>query len=184
MNLKKIKSKLRNARVTFDIGLSDVEIEDIEKKFGFKFPPDLREFLSFSLPTSDGWINWRDDNDDSIQERLNWPFEGICFDIENNEFWLDAWGNRPGALDECYRIARNAIDRAPILIPIYSHRYIPDKPCATGNPVFSVYQTDIILFGSNLENYFRNEFHRGFGRDGYQYDGSARNIDFWSELVG
>ena len=93
---------------------------------------------------------------------LDWPYEGMCFDIENNAFWLPAWGKKPSSLAECFAIARKAVDAAPKLIPVYSHRYIPDRPCLPGNPVFSVYQTDIIYYGSDLQNYLENEYHCDF----------------------
>jgi len=39
-------------------------------------------------------------------------------------------------------------------IPVYSHRYLPSEPKATGNPVLSVHQTDIIYYGNDLASYF------------------------------
>jgi hypothetical protein len=54
-----------------------------------------------------------------------------------------------------------------------------------GNPVFSVYQTDVIHYGSDLENYLQNEFSyhlRGPG-EYWQMEGQPREIDFWSMLV-
>src|SRR5437763_9349956 len=32
-------------RVEFDAGLTDAEVAAVEGQFGFRFPPDLREFL-------------------------------------------------------------------------------------------------------------------------------------------
>jgi hypothetical protein len=44
------------------------------------------------------------------------------------------------------------------MIPVYSHRYLPAEPCEAGNPVFSIYQTDIIHYGYDLADYFAREF--------------------------
>src|SRR5207245_1362409 len=46
------------------------------------------------------------------------------------------------------------------LIPVCSQRYLPDDPPLAGNPVFSIYQTDIIIYGRNLWDYFRHEFDK------------------------
>jgi len=139
-------------------GLSYREIEAIEAKYSFKFPPDLRQFLHYRLPVSEGWVNWRGTPEDKIRERLDWPVEGICFDIEFNKLWLADWGPWPGNLQDALRTARAEIAKAPVMIPIYSHRYIPAEPCEEGNPVFSIHQTDIIYYGYDLTDYLSNEF--------------------------
>ena len=114
---------------------------------------------------------------------LNWPYEGICFDIKNNAVWPPSWGAKPTSLTEAFEVAQQKVDAAPTLIPIYSHRYLPDRPSIEGNPVFSVYQTDIIYYGSNLLNYFQNEFQSHFGVANYHISDSPRRIEFWSDLI-
>jgi len=184
MDLAHCKERLSAAGVSFDGGLTPGEFSAIEREYGFCFPPDLREFLGYALPVSNGWLNWRRESRSEIIKALDWPFEGICFDIEHNAFWLDSWGAKPAASESAFSIARAAIAAAPRLIPIYRHRFLPDRPCEAGNPVFSVYQTDIIHYGSDLFHYFCNEFGYHFGRAGYAYDGRARHIEFWSDLAG
>jgi hypothetical protein len=39
------------------------------------------------------------------------------------------------------------------------------------------------MTGSDLFDYFCNEFGYYFGRAGYAFDGHARHIEFWSDLV-
>lgn len=96
---------------------------------------------------------------------------------------MDSWGAKPAALADACAIARAAIAAAPRLVPVCGHRFIPDRPSEAGNPVFSVYQTDIIYYGSNLFDYFCNEFGYFFGRSGCILDGRVRHIEFWSDLV-
>ena len=78
-------------------------------------------------------------------------------------------------------MARARVAQAPRLIPVMGHRYIPAEPELAGNPVFSVYQTDIIYYGVDLATYLRCEFgqldHVNAVRE------EARRIRFWSELV-
>ncbi len=175
------KLKIRGSK--FESGLTDSEFEEIENTCNFKFPPDLRDFLSIALPINDDWINWRNWTKKEITDQLSWPYEGICFDIEHNSFWRDEWGKKPNTLKECFKVAKEVVNNAPTLIPIYSHRFIPDTPHEAGNPVFSVYQTDIIYYGTNLYNYLRNEFSSTFGKPENPEKNDFKDIKFWTKLV-
>lgn len=86
---------LKRKGVVFEPGLSNSEISFIEEAFGFTFPPDLRAFLQAELPVDvesasgrNPFPNWRGADRADLQARLDWPFEGIAFDVENNAFWL------------------------------------------------------------------------------------------------
>lgn len=111
---------------------------------------------------------------------LEWPYNGICFDVENNQFWMREWGEKPDNLEEALYIAKRYVFRAPILIPIFSHRYIPSEPEMAGNPVYSVYQTDIIFYGYDIPSYLNNEFNVPL--PGWQQK-SPKYIRFWGDLV-
>jgi hypothetical protein len=150
---------LKDGGLEFARGLTDSEVEHVENKFNFRFPPDLRAFLQAALPIGERFPDWRSGNDDQLRERLNWPLHGLLFDVEHNAFWLAEWGPRPELLEDAFRIATSRVDAAPKLIPIYAHRFMPDRPQESGNPVFSVYQTDIIYYGFDLEDYLRHEFN-------------------------
>ncbi len=187
MDLGFCKERLEAAGVVFDAGLTAGEFSAIEKEYGFRFPPDLREFLAYALPVSKGWVDWRRAERSEIKSRLDWPLEWplelMCFYIEHDGFWLDSWGTKPTALPDAFAIARASVARAPRLIPIFSHRYLPDRPSEAGNPVFSVYQRDIIYYGSDLFDYLNNEFGYYFGRAEYAIKGRPKKIEFWSNLV-
>ncbi|WP_437743203.1 hypothetical protein WME73_48985 [Sorangium sp. So ce302] len=170
-----------DAGVTIAPGLTEPEIDRAESVIGARFPPDLCSFLSEGLPVGERFPDWREPDSTEVRRRLDWPFEGIAFDIEHNVFWLDAWGARPSELPEALQIARTAVAEAPRLIPVAGHRYIPAEPALAGNPVFSVYQTDIIYYGDDLATYLRREFRRPPRVDAVS--GGARRIRFWSELV-
>jgi len=172
---------LREAGVTIAPGLTPAEAERAEAEIGAKFPPDLRVLLSEGLPLGKSFPTWREPTSEVIRGQLDWPFEGIAFDITHNVFWLDTWGVRPPELNDALEIARAKVAEAPRLIPIVGHRYIPAEPDAEGNPVFSVYQTDIIYYGDDLATYLRCEFQRLSYKDAV-HDG-LRRIRFWSDLV-
>ena len=163
-------------RVEFDAGLTNAEVTTVEKRFGFRFPPDLREFLQTALPHGPKFPDWRSGDEAVLRDRLDGPLQGILFDIEYNGFWLEEWGPRPGSLDEALRAASELVAAAPRLIPIFSHRMMPDEPYLPGNPVFSVHQTDIIYYGFDLADYLRHEFHLP-GRE--PWPEQVRPIRFW-----
>lgn len=188
---------LKAVQVIFDDGLTEAEIEAVEARYGFRFPPDLRALLRAALPVAiesewgrDSFPNWRLGDHADLQRRLNWPFEGMAFDIENNAFWMEEWGPRPAKLDNAIEIARQAVQAAPKLIPVCGHRYLPAEPGLGGNPVFSVYQTDIIYYGCDLWDYFENEFapeeqrwRRFRATPGSKDAAVFRPIRFWSKFT-
>jgi hypothetical protein len=180
----RLLDELRERDIVVEDGLTEAETRDTEYRFGFHFPPDLRALLQTGLPVGDYFPDWRDGDEERLWNRLNWPLEGMQFDIENNVFWLAEWGPRPASLGEgeAYQLAAQTVASAPRLIPIYSHRYIPADPARVGNPVFSVHQMDIIIYGHDLLSYFAAEFHSVAKWHTPPLD--ARPIRFWSELAG
>ena len=183
MNLQRCKEVLERAGVTFVRGLTEGELRTAEHLHGFAFPPDLRDYLTYALPTGKGFPDWRDPANAAIQDALAWPFEGIKFDIEHAAFWLDEWGPRPSELSAAFEIAAQRVRAAPPLIPIRGHRYLPAIPSMPGNPVFSVYQTDVIYYGATLEDYLHNEYPSSFEPGPFQPPSTIREIAFWSRLV-
>lgn len=183
MNLEFYKTKLEKAGVIFDSGLTETEVLQAENCYQFKFPLDLKEFLMFALPVSKGFMNWRNLDDPKINQMFEWVYEGFYFDIEHADFWLNEWGEKPSDLQKAFSIAKQKIDEAPKLIPICGHRYIPAVPHESNNPVFSVYQTDIIYYGNNLWNYFENEFSFYFEPSSNSLDQTFKEIDFWSPFA-
>jgi hypothetical protein len=172
--------------VHFESGLTDDEILQAEAKFNFRFPPDLKLFLQTALPINDRFVDWRlglesKEEADKITERFNWPLEGMLFDIDKNNFWINNWGERPGDYTERVIIAKKHYETYPKLIPIYSHRYISERPNESGNPIFSVHQMDIIYYGINLEHYFANEFRYTESGDYELEEYPEKKIEFWSE---
>ena len=171
---------LTDRGIAFASGLTDSEISAAEDYWSFTFPPDLRQLLQHALPVSDGFPDWRSPESESLRLTIEWPFRGMCFDIEHNEFWMDDWDVRPDELDAAKAIAKRAVQNAPFLIPVYSHRYLPADPCVVGNPVFSVYQTDIIFYGFDLAAYLDAEFKVP---NPFSVTTEPRAIEFWREIA-
>ena len=175
-------------KIWLEPGLSDKEILDIETRFQFRFPPDLCLLFQTFLPVSEGFYHWRKalvdvETAKLIEEKLDWPRDGILFDVEHNNFWVHcdlpnvpAWGQKPETLEMQLEVAAKHVSTYTKLIPIYSHRYLPEMPFEEGNPVFSVYQTDIIYYGDSLVNYFHHEFMRE-----RKLAENIKYIPFWSD---
>jgi hypothetical protein len=190
---REVRDGLHVAVIAFERGLADDECAAVERRFGFHFPPDLRRLLQYALPVGGGadwqgrpnprtgFPDWRSWPDELLRRRLEAPVEGICFDVEHNDFWAPAWGPRPVRAADACATAREQLARLPRLIPVYGHRYLPGEPTAAGNPVFSVVQTDVLRYGSDLPRYFEREFDvpapAGPAPDG-------RQIAFWDDLAG
>lgn len=170
--------QLDAAGIPVDLGLRDEELTGVEQRFGFTFAPVHRSFLAQALPLGPGWVDWRRHPTRAIQDRLDWPEDGLIFDVLNSDFWPHSWGPRPSDDGQAVLIARNEIRRLPTLVPIYSHRYLPAAPTAEPTPVFSVSQSDVIVYGDDLSDYLAHEFHLP-----RHPDQEPAHIEFWSELA-
>jgi len=171
---------IQESGATLGPGLSESEFRRAEEIHGFRFPPDLRSLLAAALPIHHSYPNWRQPESPSLQHWMLGPWEGIAFDIEHN-FWWPAWGTRPTVLSEALIVAKAAMAQVPRLIPVYGHRYLPSEPHLAGNPVFSVVQTDIIYYGTDLRNYLAVEHKKIQWKE---VDWKAmRQIRFWTEFI-
>ncbi len=131
-------------------------------------------------------MHWAETPDAAIVDRLKWPFEGFCFDIEHAELWRPEWGPKPDLLADRIAVFETVYNAPPKLIPIYGHRYISAEPPEAGNPVFSVYQSDIITYGTDLWDYLMVEFAPRPPSEHpsqKQTEAPARKIRFWSDWV-
>jgi hypothetical protein len=75
------------------------------------------------------------------------------------------------------------------MIPVYEHRYLPAGQGTYGHPVLSIYQTDIIMYGTDLAEYIAVEF-RPWPRGGVVPDLTPPPgwipppmVPFWSEFL-
>lgn len=161
-------------------GLSDSELEHVEETGVVRFPDDLRDLLRETLPHGDGFPDWLRPAETMGRWRAA-ILEGILFDVTRNGFWPEAWGLRVENGDLTEFVKAKLAD-APQLIPIYQHRAIPSPPLAAGNPVFSVVQADVVIYGADLREYLHNEFSRS--KDAPLVRAArARMIPFWTALV-
>lgn len=154
-------------------GYTQKELEEAQERYELRFPPDLMALLLNQQP-SPGY-DWRGKNND-IWRMLGWPLEMLLFGVEDGFWWPD-WGERPDNPEDRREVVESGLRAAPRLIPLIGHRFIPEEPRMEGNPVFSMHGFDTIYYGSNLAEYFRNEF------EGKHEIGPVRHVPFWSDIV-
>ena len=158
-------------------GLSPRDLNSIEEQVGFRLPEDFR-FLFANLQDPGRvlfpWSNFRKEDYDATMARI---WHGVAFDIEHG-LWIDRWDERPATLTEAQEVAKADFVTWPRLLPIFGHRFLAAEPCRSGNPVFSIRQTDIIYYGSDLASYLISEF-----LPEPRQQGETRRVDVWSDFA-
>jgi hypothetical protein len=169
-------------------GYTQGELDGIQAKWNLRFPPDLVELLKCRRKVIDldgkvGSFDWLEETDETIRDALEWPFQGFLFDVQNSLWWPE-WGEMPIDLEQREGRLRSIFLSAPKLIPVYGHRYIPEEPFERHNPIFSVYQMDVIHYGANLEDYIMRETKPdGTGSCPQPGDPGVKRIPFWTRAV-
>ena len=172
---------LRRCGIPLRDGMSRQQLEQAQQRYEVRFPPDYAQILASFVPGGQRFYNWDDESPENItmiKRALDWPTESILFDVENNGFWRPDWGERPAQMEDALHVAGCYLEDAPELIPIRGHRYLPSKPFESDNPVLSVYQTDIIYYGSNLFEFFAVELGVKPHKD-ICFAKIKRGIPFW-----
>lgn len=173
---------LKTCGIKFESGLTMDEILKIEKLYAIQFPKSLRDFLMTGLPISKGFYNWRNfelNNIEFIKSIIYKPLKDID-GLAEEVYWCEEWGEEPISIADKVKSVRERLKKAPTLLPLFSHRYMPetvdDRP-----PVISVHGVDIIYYGENLEDYLEVEFGEK-EQDEINFE-RISPIPFWSEIM-
>ncbi|CAL9072816.1 uncharacterized protein LOC103981588 [Musa acuminata AAA Group] len=182
---KAVVAHLRASGVPVAPGLSDAEFAAVESAYGFKFPPDIRSVLCEGLPVGPGFPNWRSASPQQLRLLLGLPATSILHEVTSGGFWPRAWGPRPQDPSVAVAAAKVVLRRAPSLVPIYRHFYMPASPSLPGNPVFYVRGGDVRPAGLDLADFFQRERPRGWTAGALApawVATSARRVEVWTEL--
>jgi hypothetical protein len=173
---------LVSTKARLEPGLTVAELDAIEERFGFEFPPDVWMMLSLALPRdsdhSHGWTDWRHASDEVLREALRWPIAGLLGHVNLGLWWRD-WGPRPGTLKAATAVARRALEQLPQLVPVRAYHYISSKPSLPGNAVFLCHETDAFVCSLNLLDFLAGGCSQVPPRD----RSAARNVPFWSDFA-
>lgn len=171
--------RLRRCHVQIASGLSDEEFSRIEAPLAFTFPPDLKAILQEGLPVGAGFPDWRSAGLKHLRLNLNLPIAGLAYEVARGRVWLKQWGPKPLDTEQAVHVARAALRKAPILIPVYRYCYIPASPNLAGNPVFFVCQQDVFYCGYDLANFFERE---NFASLNYELPSDFASLDRTANL--
>src|SRR5690606_29940185 len=81
-------SRLPGGRLAMDEwtrGYSREDLDEAQARHGVHFPPDFLALLIARRPVQA--YDWRHD-DVAIRKALEWPLEGLLFDLEHSNLWL------------------------------------------------------------------------------------------------
>jgi len=166
-----------------DNGVSNAQLREVEGAVGANLPFEIGLLLVMGVPDGDDWWRW----DDPAQSFSQWQSslrDGLLFDVEHNEFWLQSWGPQPTEGSDRLSLAAEAFAQAPPLFPLFGHRAVPlaiarDETSSDSNPILSVVQTDVIVYGTDLAQWLHREFDVALPM---WPPTDTRWFPFWSEL--
>ncbi|OEL32047.1 hypothetical protein BAE44_0006934 [Dichanthelium oligosanthes] len=150
-----VLAHLRASGVAVLPGLTELELARAEAELGFAFPPDLRAVLAAGLPTGPGFPDWRARA--GLRSAFDLPIAAASLQIARGALWPRCWGPRPADPDRALRLARSAIRRAPLLVPLFDRCFLPCRPCLAGNPVFFVTDDRVLCCGLDVLHFFTRD---------------------------
>lgn len=184
------------------IGMTDEEIDSVEKKYDVRFVPEHRQFLKIlhavdrkeiSEHEDDGivnksespfYYNWHTD-DKEVREMLDWPYREILRDVlAPKGVWPESWGEKPESAEEKIWIFDEWFRKTPKLLPLTSHRFLVSDETLVDRPVLSVWGADTIVYAWSLKHFLLNEFSGELGLMDYLDDdeGNIRTMEYGDEL--
>jgi len=166
-------------------GLTNSALADLEQALGTQLPFESGLLLVMGVPDDDRWRRW---GDDPAAEFATWNaglLDGILFDVEENDVWMDSWGHRPDSEADRAALVGAALATAPPLLPLYGHRAVPigqalGEEKAESNPVLSISGTDLITYGSDLAAWLHAEFDVPLPM---WPETPYRRFEFWSDFI-
>lgn len=172
---------MKKAGISFCDGLTGDELIAIHRIYGITFPAKVRQFMTNALPISKGFYNWRDTNPSNVEHikrSIETPVLELLEEYQSIP-WNPNWGTKPVDA-ELPSFFREKLASSAMLIPFYSHRYIPmidvDDP-----PVLSITGSDIIVYAQTFSEYVSIEFGRKKFRPVSLQ--CIPNIPFWSDIL-
>lgn len=164
------------------VGLSNQKLAELEAVIGATLPFEVGMLLVMGVPDDPQWWQWQNPAEDWSRWQAS-ILDGLLFDVEFNGLWLDDWGQADEMSDRL-AVAAKAVEAAPSLFPLWGHRAIPltparDETSSDSNPVLSVMQSDVIVYGTDLAAWLHQEFDVPLPMWPPTAD---RWFPFWSEL--
>lgn len=156
--------RLKRAGVRFEAGMTTRELDAAEEFFGFRFPGEIREFLSRAVPVGRDFFDYRDHSAENKRRFVDFQAgmeKSFRFDLEHNrDDLLELLGEKLGFAQDGPGFDEAVIGywrESPRLIPLFAHRCFFDG--MDDMPIISFWQpVDTVVYGINLEDYLEAEF--------------------------
>lgn len=166
-------------------GLTNAQLAAFEQVVGAQLPFELGLLLVMGVPDGDRWWRWDENPAAEWHRWLDQLHGGVLFDVEHNGLWLHSWGAPPASVEERLSTVQSMLDAAPPLVPVRGHRCMPVVPVVPGDeprsiPVYSIVQTDIVIYGDDLAGWFHKQFDLALPL--WEHAGEA-DVPFWSPLI-
>lgn len=156
-------------------GLSEEQIDQVEKKYKISFIPEHKEFLKIlhaidkkeiveyeydgGLITEerDFFYNWLADEKE-VEEIIKGSYNWMKHDVnEKSQVWLNSWGIKPASLEKRIEVFEEWFSHVPVLLPLTGLRYIVSDENLKWKPIISMGSSDIIVMGWDFRTYLLNE---------------------------
>jgi hypothetical protein len=180
-------SAMREKGISFQPGLDDSEIEEIESQHGFVFPADLQAFLSIAVPhPTHGFTDWRKESAIKLPHILRQKAaDSICWQLTYcNMAWPFQAVEQPIDPTEMFSAVYAAFAQAPNMIPVLDRRfYLPCEPQTTGNPVFVLTNTNRFSLSYAAFDLLHFLVKRLALRCAVPIKPFPRRVEFWQSFV-
>ncbi|MGN7709212.1 hypothetical protein [Chryseobacterium sp. JV274] len=156
-------------------GLSEEQIDDIERKYEVSFTSEHREFLKIlhaidkkeiveyedegELITEECtfFYNWLE-NEEEIISQIKCFYKWVWDDIISvNYVWLKSWGVKPNSLERKKEIFDEWFSKLPQLLPVRNSACVVNNENLKWNPVVSVSGSDVNILGWDFRTYLLYE---------------------------
>lgn len=180
--------RLEGAGLLFGSGMTDAELDRAEDFFQFRFPGEIREFLSVAVPQNPAFFNFRDLSQRNMRKFRDFQesiVDSFRFDLEHNRGTMYLiFVEKVGFSEDFEEFDKAVLDylrKSVRLIPFYGHRCFFDG--MDHMPIVSFRQpTDVIFYGGTFWSYLEHEFLRG-ERILENVQERMKNTGIWSDVI-
>ncbi len=167
-----------------DMAIDMGTLRKLEQALGVQLPFEIGLLLVVGVPESDDWVHWGDDPAKEYRDWNSLVLDRILAAVEDEEFWSDAWGERPGDAQTRKEVVTAVHASAAPLLPLYRDRVVPltianDADAAESNPILALQGASVRTVASDLAAWLNGEFDVPLPM---WPETAARSFPFWTDL--